>query len=134
MNNKACANAYMKDARIIFEEGKESFTKGHWHRVVRKCQEAVELTIKGYFRYLGIEYPKSHILGRIIRKELSRFIKKEDIEKLSFIADSLTFDRGPAFYGTPDGISAAELFTKEDAEEAMEKAKWVIEGLKEKMK
>ena len=33
--------AYIKDAKTIFEEARESLNKGHYHRTVRKCQEAL---------------------------------------------------------------------------------------------
>ena len=36
-----------------------------------------------------------------------------------------------AFYGSPDGRPAASLYTKDDGEEAIEKAKWVLKYVKE---
>ena len=47
MNNKKSANAYLGDAEVILEECRFSFERMHWHRVVRKCQEASELAVKG---------------------------------------------------------------------------------------
>jgi len=70
MNNKISARSFLKDANIILEEAKISYEKEHWHRVVRKCQEACELAVKALFKYLALEYPKSHLLGRVIKKEL----------------------------------------------------------------
>ncbi|MDO9351759.1 MAG: HEPN domain-containing protein [Deltaproteobacteria bacterium] len=61
MNNKVSALAFLTDAEIILEESRLSLERGHWHRVVRKSQEATELAIKGMFKYLGLDYPKSHI-------------------------------------------------------------------------
>lgn len=58
--------AYIRDARTIYDEARESFARGHYHRVVRKCQEAVELGLKGLLRLVGIEYPKSHRVGAIL--------------------------------------------------------------------
>ena len=132
MNNKQSAIAFLSDAEIILEETSVSFEKGHWHRVVRKCQEATELTIKGLFKYLGIEYPKSHLLGRIVKKEISKYklFSREELNKMAFISDSLAFDREPSFYGSPQGIPASELFDKEDAEESIENTKWLINMVK----
>lgn len=88
MNSKKSAYAYLKDAEIILEESRFSFDKGHWHRVVRKCQEATELAIKGLFKFLGLDYPKSHILGRIIKKEIGKYslFDKETIKQIALIS------------------------------------------------
>lgn len=58
MKNVDIAKAYIKDAEIILEEARESFQKGYYHRTVRKCQESVELALKGLLRLKGIEYHK----------------------------------------------------------------------------
>ncbi len=66
MRSDRIGYAYIKDAKTIAEEAGESLSKGHYHRTVRKCQEAVELAIKGLLRFVGIEYPKSHRVGAIL--------------------------------------------------------------------
>ena len=128
MNNKWSAKAFLSDAEVILAESRASFEQGHWHRVIRKCQEAVELAVKGVFKYLGIEYPKSHILGRVIKRELSKYdlFDRDDLTKMAYIADYLALDREPSFYGSPEGIPASELFDKDDAEEALEDTEWLI--------
>lgn len=50
MKSVDIARSYIKDARIIFEESEESFKKGRYHRTARKCQESVELALKGLLR------------------------------------------------------------------------------------
>lgn len=132
MNNKASALAFLKDAEIILEESRFSFEKGHWHRVVRKSQEATELAIKGLFKYLGLDYPKSHILGKVIKKELGKYslFNKETLKQIAFISDALAFDREPSFYGSLNGESASSLFEKDDAEEAIKNSEWVVENIK----
>lgn len=132
MRNDKTARAFLSDSEIILEESLISFEKKHYHRVIRKCQEATELAIKGLFRYMGLEYPKSHILGRVIKKELSKFniFSREDLNKIAYISDSLAFDREPSFYGSPEGIPASELFIQEDAKEAIENTRWIIEKIK----
>lgn len=136
MKNDKSAKSHLTDAEIILEEACYSLQKGHYHRVIRKCQESTELAVKGIFRYLGLEYPKSHILGRVIKKELSRYglFRKEELKRMANISDSLAFDREPAFYGSPDGIPAGELFDQEDAEEAVEETRWIINTIKKVIK
>ncbi|MBS3968006.1 MAG: HEPN domain-containing protein [Truepera sp.] len=128
MTNKDRARAFIKDAAIILDEASLSLQHAHYHRVMRKCQEAVELAVKGLFKSFGIEYPKSHILGRVIRKELAKFalFDREVLDRIAYISDSLAFDREPAFYGSIEGIPAAELYDQADAAEAIENTKWII--------
>jgi hypothetical protein len=136
MKNDKSAKSHLADAEIILEEACYSLQKGHYHRVIRKCQESTELAVKGIFKYLGLEYPKSHILGRVIKKELSRhgLFRREELKRMTNISDSLAFDREPAFYGSPDGIPAGELFDQEDAEEAVEETRWIINIIKKVIK
>jgi len=136
MKNDKSAKSHLADAEIILEEACCSLQKEHYHRVIRKCQESTELAVKGIFRYLGLEYPKSHILGRVIKKELSRYglFRREELKRMANISDSLAFDREPAFYGSPDGIPAGELFDQEDAEEAVEETRWIINIIKKVIK
>lgn len=132
MTSDSSAKAYIEDAVIILEEARLSFDRRHFHRVVRKCQEATELVVKGLFRYFGIEYPKVHIIGRTIKKEIGRLniFSREELDKIAYFSDRLAFDREPSFYGSIEGIPASELFDDSDAVEAIENAEWVIDTVK----
>ena len=132
MNNKLSAKALLSDAEVILDESRASFEKAHWHRVIRKCQEATELAVKGVFKYIGIEYPKSHILGRVMKRELNKhnLFSRDDLNKMAYITDYLALDREPSFYGSPDGIPASDLFDRDDAEEALENSGWLIAMIK----
>ena len=136
MKNKVSALGFLSDAEIILEEANTSFERGRWHRVVRKCQEATELSVKALFKYLGLEYPKSHILGKVIKKEIGRhkLFENEELNKIAFITDALAFDREPSFYGSPDGVAASELFAKDDAEEALKNSEWLIRMIRAVLK
>jgi len=132
MTNKGPARAFIKDAAIILDATSLALKNAHYHRVIRKCQEAAELAVKGLFNNFGIEYPKSHILGRVIRKELAKFslFDREMRDRIAYVSDTLAFDREPAFYGSIEGTPASELYDEEDAAEAVENAKWLIETIK----
>lgn len=54
MKNIDIAKGYIEDAEIILAEAQESFNNSHYHRVIRKCQESVELSLKGLMRLKGI--------------------------------------------------------------------------------
>ena len=132
MNSEVSAEGYISDAEIILEEARESLKKEHWHRVIRKSQEATELAIKGLFSFVGIDYPKIHILGRVLKKKISKFnlFNKEELERMAYISDSLGFERETSFYGSLDGIPARELYDKEDAEESLKNAEWLVKKIK----
>lgn len=128
MRNDKAARSYLADAEIILKEAEDSQPAGHYHRVVRKSQEAAELAVKGLFRLWGLEHPKSHLLGRVIKRELVRrkVLDRKVAEQLAYDSDSLALDREPSFYGSPDGIPASQLFDAEDGEEALAKARRVL--------
>ena len=96
----------------------------------------MELSVKGLFKYAGIEYPKSHILGRVLKKEFtkSRFFKQQELEEMARISDTLSLDRESSFYGAPDGTPASELYDKEDATDAINKTLWLIDKIKKAIK
>lgn len=126
MKNIDIAKGYIEDAEIILAEAQESFNNGHYHRVIRKCQECVELSLKGLMRLKGIEYPKSHKIGSVLVDTL----KDSDIDivilqKVADISDQLAIDREPSFYGSEEGLTR-ELFDEDDATGALENAKFVI--------
>jgi len=135
VRNDRAARSYLVDAEIILREAEDSQRAGHYHRVVRKSQEAAELAIKGFFRLWGIEVPKSHLLGRVIKKDLvqRKILDRKVADQLAYDSDSLALDREPSFYGSPEGVPASQLFDAEDGEDALAKARRVLETVRAAM-
>lgn len=133
MKNIDIARSYIKDATIILEESEESFKKGRYHRTARKCQESVELALKGLLRLKGIEYPKSHKIGKVLVEELKDELDINFLQKAADVSDQLAVDREPAFYGSEDA-PAEELFDEEDAKNILENARFVIDFVDESLK
>lgn len=129
MTSDQGAKAFFSDAALILEEARASLASGSWHRAVRKAQESAELAVKAVFRFAGLEHPKSHVLGRLVRKDLRRLgiLADDVIQTLADFSDALSLDREPAFYGTHDGVPASELFDEEDAKDALRKAEWILQ-------
>ncbi len=126
MKNTEIARGYLGDAKIIFDEAKESLAKKHYHRTVRKCQEASELALKGLLRFLGVEYPKSHRLGKILLDSNLKYeIDSDTLGKLADISDQLAIDREISFYGSEEEL-AVNLFERDDAKEALQSAGFVV--------
>lgn len=125
MTNRQIGRAYIEDARVILTEAELSLSQGHYHRTVRKCQESVEMALKGLLRLAGIEYPKAHRVGRILLESATaQAVSLEQLQRIARIADELADMREEAFYGTEE-TSAAELFTREDAVDALAKGRQV---------
>ena len=123
MTNHSIGRAYIEDARVILHEAETSLKEGHYHRAVRKCQESVEMALKGLLRVAGIEYPKAHRVGRVLLDSpVPQVTSLERLREIARIADELADTREEAFYGSEEQ-PAAELFSAEDASDALRKAK-----------
>lgn len=126
MKNNSAGRSYVEDAKIILEEAEESFNKGYNHRAIRKCQESVELALKGILRVVGIEYPKSHRIGVVLKDSaLKEKLEEGTLEKIITIANRLADEREIAFYGL-DTSSAKDMFDEDDASEAIADAHYII--------
>lgn len=125
MRNIDIAGAYIKDARIIYDESGESFKKGHLHRTVRKCQESVELALKGLLRLKGIEYPKTHKIGKILVESLKDEMDSDFLLKAADVSDQLALDRELSFYGSEEA-PADKLFTEDEVKEIMVDVGFII--------
>jgi len=125
MKNIDIAKAYIKDSAIILQESEHSFKQGHYHRTVRKCQESVELALKGLLRLKGIEYPKSHKIGKVLIDTFRTEVEMDFLQKAAELSDRLAVLREPSFYGSED-VPAKELFKDEEVEEILESSKYVI--------
>lgn len=128
------ARGYLTRARRILTEAETHHGEGAWNMVVRRCQEAVELALKGALRKAGLEVPKIHDVSAVLAKHKSRFEGRivDQMEQLSSISRTLRQDRELSFYGDEEaGVPAEELFTQQDAEQALEEAKFVLEVCRE---
>jgi HEPN domain-containing protein len=127
MNSFEEGRAYIDDAWIILAEAEESVEKGHFHRAVRKCQESVELALKGLLRMYGVEYPKRHLFASILqRSPLVQLVDPDELNAIIEIADRLAEEREVSFYGSGQA-AASQLFSDADARESISDGKKVLE-------
>ena len=72
-----------------------------WSLVVRRCQEAVELALKGILRGAGAEIPKTHDVSGALRRNVHRLPPEiaADIDLLVSASRRLREERELAFYG-----------------------------------
>lgn len=62
------ASNYIKQARARIRHAELALREEEYPYVVRRSQEAVELALKGVLRLVGIEPPKWHDVGPILRE------------------------------------------------------------------
>jgi len=128
MTNLTLAKSYLKKALDRLDVLELLFKKGAFSDVVREAQEIVELSLKGMLRAVGIEPPKYHDVGGLLLEHRDRFgkVSNDDLEKAAKISKRLRKERELAFYGDIDFIPTEE-YKEEDAEEAMEGARFVVQ-------
>jgi hypothetical protein len=128
MTNGDMARSYLTRGIARVDALAAYVTAQAWPDVVREAQEAVEILLKGALRQAGIEPARTHDVSEALRNSASRFPDwfAERIPDLAALSTELAGDRGIAFYGDErQGIPADRLFGREDAERALEQARFV---------
>ena len=128
MYNDALAADYLKRAASRIRAVETLAEEESWADVVRESQEIVEITLKALLRMHRIEVPRIHDVSPIILDNRDVFSVKiqANVEKLTRISKSLRRDRELAFCGSED-LTATTFYSKEDADEALESARWVYQ-------
>ena len=125
------AKAYLRQAEARIRTAERALKEGNYPYSVRQAQEAVELSLKAVLRLVGIEPPKWHDVGPILRKNRNRFPNwfRELIDELAFISRQLRREREVSMYGDEEmGIPPNHIYNKFDAEKYLEAAKKVCES------
>ena len=97
---------------------------------MRRCQEAVELALKGVLRAAGIEIPKVHDVSGALRRNANRLppAVAAEIDTLVSASRRLREERELALYGDEESDTEAEaLFSQQDAEEALRTARHALD-------
>jgi HEPN domain-containing protein len=123
------AKSVIRQAGVRVEFAENALAKEEYPYVVRQSQEAVELALKGVLRLVGIEPPKWHDVGPILKEYSYRFPQwfSENIEELASISRELRHEREPAMYGDEETSTPPyKLYSRRDAEKALANAKKVL--------
>jgi HEPN domain-containing protein len=123
------ARSYLARAGAVLQEAERLYEARHWNLVVRRCQEPVELALKGVLRAAGAEVPKVHDVSGPLRRYVDRLPVHlaADIDTLVSASRRLREERELAFYGDEDTETEAEaLFAQADADEALRLARHVV--------
>ena len=128
MRMDALARGYLRRAEARLMAAENALKNGYYPEVVRYSQECVELALKACLRLVGVEYPKVHDVGDVLKAERSRFPSwfRDHVEKLAEISRDLAEKRAPSMYGVEAaGKTPEELFDRADGEKALEDARYV---------
>jgi HEPN domain-containing protein len=131
MNTQEAARLNLERAGMILEEAHRFRDSGVWNLVVRRCQEAVELALKGTLWWAGLEVPWVHDVGVFLRQHPNRFPARfaQQIPRLASISRALSVERERSFYGDEEsGLPPEMLYSEQDAAEALEKAALVLDA------
>jgi len=130
MKNDRMAKGYIEQAAKKLKQVERAVQDGWWPIAVRQSQECVEQSLKAALRFVGIEPPKWHNVGEILRRNKDRFPDwfAQEVEILNRISGRLRENRELSFYGDEEaGKTPDDLFGQADAGEAFEGAKKVYE-------
>jgi len=123
------ARSYFRRANTVLREAGRLYDEQAWNLVVRRCQEAVELALKGLLRGAGAEVPKVHDVSGALRRNLDRLPTEvaAEIDTLVSTSRRLREERELAFYGDEETETEPEaLFSRADADEALRAARHVV--------
>lgn len=133
MTNLEMAKSYLKEGMEIFKEAESFYRREVWHLVVRRTQEAVEMALKGALRYVGIEVPKVHDVGILLKRHKEKFPKgfAQNIDRLASISRKMRKEREASLYGDEEtGTPPDEIYIEEDAKIALDEGTLILESCK----
>lgn len=130
MTGDRLARSYLRKAALRLEVPDLLMARGGYSDVVREAQELVELTLKAALRLVGIDPPRWHDVGPVLRTHADRFPDwfRAHIEELAEISRWLRHEREFAFYGEEDVIPT-EAYGPDDAERARRGARSAFEAV-----
>jgi len=121
MTNEELAKGLFRQAKSRYKTMNEAFQNEDYAYVIRTAQECIELCLKALLISVGIDPPKWHDVGPILKDNASRFASIEDrlIDEMAFISRNLRGDREKSMYGDDIlRLPPDHLYSKFDAEVA----------------
>ena len=127
MHNRGLAEDHVRRAEVRLTAIDTLYRAKSWADVVRECQEAVELALKGLLRACGIAPPRLHDVSEVLLRERERLPPSagRHVERLVRTSRELRRDRELAFYGAEDLVPSS-FYREEDARQALDGAAFVV--------
>ena len=131
MTNTKLGKDYIRRATGRRKAVQSLFDERLYADVVRECQEACELALKGLIREAGHSVPLVHDVSEKLRsivKDLPK-VAQLKLDRICEISKQLRRDRELAFYGSED-ITPSEFYSLQDAKRAIEQLDEVLAVVK----
>jgi HEPN domain-containing protein len=129
LTNDEIARAHLRQAEVILAEARSLLKREAWNLVVRRAQEAVELSLKAALRAVGVEVPRLHDVGATLKSHASRLPEssRSHLGALAEISRRLAREREMAFYGDEQsGTAPQALYSEGEAARALSDAEFVV--------
>lgn len=133
MSLRRYAQRLLREAEVRRESAEIFLPKRAFAYVVRQSQECVELALKAALRLVGIDHPKEHEVSAVLIEQRSAFPEsfQRQLDAMVEISRVLYASRIPSMYGEEGlGKGPGDLFSEEEAREALEKADFVLRQAK----
>lgn len=126
--NTELAISYLKKANIRSKLINLAFELHGYSDVIHDAQSLVELCVKSMLLFKGINVPKFHEVSSLLIEHRDKFpeFAQDAFPKIVKISKTLRRNRELSFYGDEDFIPTDE-YTEDEALEAMENAKYVLQ-------
>lgn len=131
MTNNSLAKDYFRKVLIRRKALEVLQQEGGFSDVVRESQELVELLLKALLRLRGIEPPKWHDVGPILKqnKELFVIFSPEGLDRAVEFSKYLRKERELALYGDEDYLPT-ESYSMKDGLYCLTEVDWLIGKIK----
>lgn len=132
MTYNELAVSYVRRAQVRFEALQFFLEREAYPDVVREAQELAELALKGLLRSVGIDPPRWHDVGPVLRDQAHLFSAslQKKIPALAQASGRLRRDREMAFYGDVDFIPG-DHYGRSEAEAAIADAGLILQAAQE---
>jgi HEPN domain-containing protein len=121
MTNEELAQGLFRQAQSRYRAMNDVFQNEDYAYAIRTAQECVELCLKALLISAGIDPPKWHDVGTVLKDNSCRFplIDQKMIDEMVFISRNLRGDREKSMYGDDIlRLPPDRLYSKFDAETA----------------
>ena len=124
------AKGWLRQSWRRLKSAEDAFKEKDYPYVVRQCQECVELALKALLMDVGVDVPKWHDVGPVLRRNAEKlsFLDKRTIQRLASHSRELRSDRERSMYGDEElELPPEEIYEQYDAEVGLERAREVYE-------
>lgn len=126
MTNKQGLKIIEEGIKIFERDAKNALKDKDYNLVIRRCQESIEIILKGFLKFIGVDYPKVHHVGDVFREKIKeKRIKIDDkiLDKIENTSFWLSKARESAFY-------FEKFYKKQDANRALKDIEFVVYEIK----